>query len=658
MRNGSYTSSTVSGCSPTLMATVDSPTGPPPNCSQTVTRMARSTLSSPSSSTPNVARPSRADGEVDRAVAPDLGEVADAPQQPVGDAGRAPGPTGDLGRAGYVDLHAEDAGGALHDGRQLAGRVVVEPRHEAEPIPQRPGDQPGAGGGPDEGEAGQREADGRGRRALAHDDVELEVLHGRVEDLLDRAGQAVDLVDEQHVAVVELGDDGREVAGPLEGRARGDVDPDAHLGRDDAGQAGLAEAGRPGQQEVVGGLAPPAGRLQDDREVLLQLGLADELLEAAGPQPGFLGLLAVGRAEARAAPHARWAPSVRSASRSRLDASPSGGQVAQHLAHLVGRRSRARPGPRGRRPARVGPSPLPVARAATASAAGTVEAGLQLEQEAGRRLATHAGHEAQRVEVARAHRGPQLLGRVDGEGGQRQGRPDAVGAEERLEAVPLVAAQEAVQRLGVLADVVADVEEGVVVGHQGGEGAGRDHHAVAHAADLDAAPRRRATARAPLPRSDPIIGPPPARRACNGAIARWVMASAAASAASAGLGRRAQPEADLHHALHLRLVGAAPAGDGGLHLVRGVLHDLAAERRGLGQGQAAGLPDAHGRAHVDLEEDLLHGHDVGLQLGDEARPARPGARPGAGAARRWARCGARRARPARSTPFGPASTQA
>ena len=34
MRNGSYTSSTVSGCSPTLMASVDSPTGPPPNCWQ------------------------------------------------------------------------------------------------------------------------------------------------------------------------------------------------------------------------------------------------------------------------------------------------------------------------------------------------------------------------------------------------------------------------------------------------------------------------------------------------------------------------------------------------------------------------------------------------------------------------------------------------
>ena len=57
MRNGSYTSSTVSVCSPTLMASVDSPTGPPPNRSHSAERMARSTLSSPRSSTPNTARP-------------------------------------------------------------------------------------------------------------------------------------------------------------------------------------------------------------------------------------------------------------------------------------------------------------------------------------------------------------------------------------------------------------------------------------------------------------------------------------------------------------------------------------------------------------------------------------------------------------------------
>ena len=128
---------------------------------------------------------------------------------------------------------------------------------------------------------GQVEADRAGRRALADHDVELEVLHRRVEHLLDRTREAVDLVDEEHVAVVEVGEDGGEVAGPLERGTAGDAQADAHLGGDDARQRGLAQPGRPGEQQVVGGLAPAAGGGEDDLEVLLEPRLADELVEAA-----------------------------------------------------------------------------------------------------------------------------------------------------------------------------------------------------------------------------------------------------------------------------------------------------------------------------------------------------------------------------------------
>ena len=141
-----------------------------------------------------------------------------------------------------VDVDAEDAGGPAHDGLEVVGLVVVEAGDEPEAVAQRPGDQAGAGGGPDEREAGQVEADRAGGRALAEHDVELEVLHRRVQDLLDRPRQAVDLVDEQDVALAELGEDGGQVAGPLERRARRDVQADVQLVGDDAGQGGLAEA--------------------------------------------------------------------------------------------------------------------------------------------------------------------------------------------------------------------------------------------------------------------------------------------------------------------------------------------------------------------------------------------------------------------------------
>ena len=103
----------------------------------------------------------------------------------------------------------------------------------------------------------------------------------------------MDLVDEQHVALVELGEDGGEVAGSLERRTRRHVQRDAHLGGGDAGERRLAETRRAGEQQVVDRLAATASRLDDDAEVLFQLALADELGEAARPQPDLDGILAV-----------------------------------------------------------------------------------------------------------------------------------------------------------------------------------------------------------------------------------------------------------------------------------------------------------------------------------------------------------------------------
>ena len=98
----------------------------------------------------------------------------------------------------------------------------------------------------------------------------------------------MDLVDEQHVALAEPGEDGGQVAGPFERRARGDVQADLELGRHDAGERGLAQARRTGEEQVVDRLCPPAGGLEDDAEVLLELALADEVVEQARAEPALL----------------------------------------------------------------------------------------------------------------------------------------------------------------------------------------------------------------------------------------------------------------------------------------------------------------------------------------------------------------------------------
>ena len=97
----------------------------------------------------------------------------------------------------------------------------------------------------------------------------------------------------------------------LERGARGLDEVDAELGGDDLGERRLAEAGRPGEQDVVERVAAGVGGADGDLELGLQRLLADELLEPARAEGdvelvlraglGGLDALDAGRADARAA---------------------------------------------------------------------------------------------------------------------------------------------------------------------------------------------------------------------------------------------------------------------------------------------------------------------------------------------------------------------
>ena len=84
---------------------------------------------------------------------------------------------------------------------ELGLGVVVEPIRHAEPVAQRAGDAADARRGADDRHVLDLEPHGASTGALAEDHVEGEVLHRRVEDLLDHVAEPMDLVDEQHVAL-------------------------------------------------------------------------------------------------------------------------------------------------------------------------------------------------------------------------------------------------------------------------------------------------------------------------------------------------------------------------------------------------------------------------------------------------------------------------
>ncbi len=90
------------------------------------------------------------------------------------------------------------------------------------------------------------------------------------------------LVDEEDVALLQIGQQGGEVTGLFDGRAAGDADLHPHLVGDDARQRRLAQTRRAVEQDVVHRLAPALGRFEIDFQVLLDLFLSDVVLQMLG----------------------------------------------------------------------------------------------------------------------------------------------------------------------------------------------------------------------------------------------------------------------------------------------------------------------------------------------------------------------------------------
>ena len=246
--------------------------------------------------------------------------------------------------------------------------------------------------------------------------------------------------------------------------ARSSAGPDvmcsvhAHLGGDDARQRGLAQAGWPG--EAAGGRRPgPAGGPPPAR-----CRGAPSARAGRRTRPG-------GGAGARPRPPSSASsptPGSRNSSRTagpqqlagrRAAASPRRRRVgsSRRASRISSGRSRGRPARRARRRRRS--RPPPAARRRRGRAPGSTAGSCSSTSSRSAVFLPTPGTRHSAARSSLATMSTSAAGRVGGQDRQRQGRADAVGGDQHLERHPLVAGGEAVERLGVLADVVVDVEE-------------------------------------------------------------------------------------------------------------------------------------------------------------------------------------------------------
>ena len=188
---------------------------------------------------------------------------------------------------GGFDLDVQQIGGAEDDFLQVVGDVIIQPFADAEAGEQRRAQQSAARGRADEREARQIQPHAARVRSLVNDDVELEILHRRIEIFLNGFLETVNLVNEQHIAFLKVGEQTGEVAGFFNGRAAGGLEVGTHGFGENVGDGGFAEAGRPVEQDMVERLAALLGGGDGDLQPLLHLRLAGEIGKEGGAQRHF-----------------------------------------------------------------------------------------------------------------------------------------------------------------------------------------------------------------------------------------------------------------------------------------------------------------------------------------------------------------------------------
>ena len=103
-------------------------------------------------------------------------------------------------------------------------------------LPERRRQQPHSRGSSYQRERRQGDFHGPGRGSLAYNHIELIIFHGWIERLFYHSVQAMDLIDEEDVPRFQARQDGRQVPGPFQHRARRSLDIHPKLGGDDIGQ--------------------------------------------------------------------------------------------------------------------------------------------------------------------------------------------------------------------------------------------------------------------------------------------------------------------------------------------------------------------------------------------------------------------------------------
>src|SRR5579872_977165 len=163
--------------------------------------------------------------------------------------------------------------------------------HDAEAFTQRGGEHSRSRRRADQREALERQFYRLGVRAAIDDEIDLVILHRRIQELFDHSAQTMYLVDEQDVAFFQRGQDTNQIFRLLERRAAGRPQRASQILGDKRCERRLAQAWRPIKQDVLEWFASTPGSIDGDLQIFDDGILPDVLVERPRPQARTIDLI-------------------------------------------------------------------------------------------------------------------------------------------------------------------------------------------------------------------------------------------------------------------------------------------------------------------------------------------------------------------------------
>ena len=137
--------------------------------------------------------------------------------------------TGNRQRRPVLDLRPQLPRVSLDDLHHVIDVVEIQVLSIDEPISQWSRQHATASGGSDQGKRFELHIDGPRVESLTESDIDPEILHRRVNELLHGRRQSVNLVNEQHRTTPGVGQVGQQVLGSAQGGPRSDLNIDSQF---------------------------------------------------------------------------------------------------------------------------------------------------------------------------------------------------------------------------------------------------------------------------------------------------------------------------------------------------------------------------------------------------------------------------------------------